>query len=343
MCSERLQGLQRSPYPFTNRSGSVIALGDPTYNQCDACSESQRDDLKATGKEVDKIVALFGDTAVTKLTKTEATAKRLLEWAAKPSQESFRQAIVHVGAHGVIDDLDDHRKNHLQLAWDPSISPVSANGASSSSSIRGKPDDKQTEDDCSDEDVSDSEAGLVTEDVSDHVRSMYHRIMSPRRAPEFRRTEASATNDGSSSSRNDAKIKRSSSPIPSSHDLTVDDINNLHTRWNAELLVLSACQTSAGRTTLEGVLSLARAFMAAGVPCVVASLWKVDDDATFDLMDCFYTELWNGTGVASALQRATLDCMKKYGSESVQYWAPFNVLGVPSLRIPKELQKRKPM
>lgn len=61
----------------------------------------------------------------------------------------------------------------------------------------------------------------------------------------------------------------------------------------AELVVLSACETSLGPDSPgEGLLSLQRAFQLAGARAVVASLWKVDDAATSVLMEEFYANLW---------------------------------------------------
>src|SRR5262249_55371994 len=58
---------------------------------------------------------------------------------------------------------------------------------------------------------------------------------------------------------------------------------------SAELIVLSACHTAIGRRVRgEGLIGLTRGFMAAGAPRVVASLWRVDDASTANLMKGFY-------------------------------------------------------
>jgi len=77
---------------------------------------------------------------------------------------------------------------------------------------------------------------------------------------------------------------------------------------NVRLTVLSACETGLGQYTQgEGVQGLVRAFHVAGCPNVVASLWKVNDDATAALMTKFYRELWEeGKSPAEALRAAQL-------------------------------------
>ena len=78
-----------------------------------------------------------------------------------------------------------------------------------------------------------------------------------------------------------------------------------------ELAVLSACETGLGRTAGgEGVLGLQRAFHQAGARTVVASLWKVDDEAARALMTRFYENLWQAKlGRLEAMRRAQLDLL----------------------------------
>ena len=71
-----------------------------------------------------------------------------------------------------------------------------------------------------------------------------------------------------------------------SHEIAALDLAN------TRLVVLAACDTGAGPIRgREGVLSLARAFLGAGVPAVVQSLWAADDEASEDLFKIFYPRL----------------------------------------------------
>ena len=107
--------------------------------------------------------------------------------------------------------------------------------------------------------------------------------------------------------------------------LRLHEIYNL--KLNTELVVLSACQTALGKEVRgEGLVGLARGFMYAGSPRVVASLWKVDDRATAELMTLFYRAmLGQKLPPAAALRRAQAEMSKKWPSP--YYWAGFTLQG----------------
>jgi CHAT domain-containing protein len=98
-------------------------------------------------------------------------------------------------------------------------------------------------------------------------------------------------------------------------------------KLNADLVVLSACQTALGKETKgEGLVGITRGFMYAGAPRVVASLWKVDDRATAELMALFYTAmLAQKLAPAAALRRAQTAMSIKWPSP--YYWAGFTLQG----------------
>ena len=103
-------------------------------------------------------------------------------------------------------------------------------------------------------------------------------------------------------------------PQPGKDDgiLTSLDISGLDLR-NVDTVVLSACETGLG-TTLngEGALGLQRAFQVAGAKTVIASLWKVDDQATAMLMDAFYENLWTAKlGKIESLRQAQLKMLRE--------------------------------
>jgi CHAT domain-containing protein len=95
----------------------------------------------------------------------------------------------------------------------------------------------------------------------------------------------------------------------------------------ADLVVLSACKTGTGKVVEgEGVLALPRGFRYAGASNVIASLWKVHDEKTKDLMVAFYTHLLEeNVSYAEALRRAKLDCITN-GFLPVD-WAGFVIIG----------------
>jgi CHAT domain-containing protein/tetratricopeptide (TPR) repeat protein len=97
----------------------------------------------------------------------------------------------------------------------------------------------------------------------------------------------------------------------------------------ADLVVLSACQTALGKEIKgEGLVGLTRGFMYAGAASVVASLWKVNDEATADLMAKFYNlMLKDGLKPAAALRAAQLAVSREGKWDSPYYWAAFILQG----------------
>jgi CHAT domain-containing protein/Tfp pilus assembly protein PilF len=105
--------------------------------------------------------------------------------------------------------------------------------------------------------------------------------------------------------------------------LTADEILNLN--LNAELVVLSACNTGRGRVTGDGVIGLSRSFITAGVPSLVVSLWAVPDAPTASLMTEFYQNLQKSPNKAQALRQAMLTTMGQYPNP--RDWAAFTLIG----------------
>ncbi len=99
-------------------------------------------------------------------------------------------------------------------------------------------------------------------------------------------------------------------------------------RLDADLVVLSACQTGQGQHTRhEGVIGLTRALQYAGARSVMVSLWSVSDASTAALMTAFYRELREGASKDVALQRAMGELRKDPRWEHPFYWAPFVLVG----------------
>ncbi|MDZ8263442.1 CHAT domain-containing tetratricopeptide repeat protein [Nostoc sp. ChiQUE01b] len=105
--------------------------------------------------------------------------------------------------------------------------------------------------------------------------------------------------------------------------LTAEEILDL--KINADLVVLSACDTGRGRITGDGVIGLSRSLISAGTPSVIVSLWAVDDGSTAFLMTKFYQNLQQKLDKATALRNAILAAKKKYASPS--QWAAFTLIG----------------
>jgi CHAT domain-containing protein len=112
--------------------------------------------------------------------------------------------------------------------------------------------------------------------------------------------------------------------------LTTADIYSVTLR--ARLVALSACET--GRAVIGGgdeLVGLARAFLYAGAAGLLVSQWRVDDEATAELMARFYAELSGGASAAGALQAAQLAAIRRGMRENSRhhpfFWAGFQIIG----------------
>jgi len=107
--------------------------------------------------------------------------------------------------------------------------------------------------------------------------------------------------------------------------LRVHDIFDL--KLNADLVVLSACDTGGAQVNGEGLVGLTRAFFYAGASSLVVSLWRAPEDSAPDLMANFYRRL--ATGKGEALRTAKLKMIEEGRYAHPFYWAPFVLVGDP--------------
>jgi CHAT domain-containing protein/tetratricopeptide (TPR) repeat protein len=109
--------------------------------------------------------------------------------------------------------------------------------------------------------------------------------------------------------------------------LRLPDIYDLN--LPVDMVVLSACQTGLGKQVRgEGFVGLTRGFMYAGAARVVASLWKVDDEATAGLMKLFYENMFrDGMSPPEALRHAQLSVRSQRRWRAPYYWAGFILQG----------------
>jgi len=95
----------------------------------------------------------------------------------------------------------------------------------------------------------------------------------------------------------------------------------------ASLVVLSCCNSGRGRILKgEGVVGMARAFLAAGARSVLVSLWAIEDEATMVFMKSFYQHLKEGKTASSAVHES-MKSLRKSKFSALRYWAPFEVIG----------------
>jgi CHAT domain-containing protein len=109
--------------------------------------------------------------------------------------------------------------------------------------------------------------------------------------------------------------------------LHLGEIYNLN--LNADLVVLSACETGLGQVAKgEGIIGLTRGFLYAGASNLLVSLWQVSDATTADLMVDFYDKMLGGMSKPEALREAKLQMIRRHAEfAKPYYWAPFILVG----------------
>ncbi len=109
--------------------------------------------------------------------------------------------------------------------------------------------------------------------------------------------------------------------------LHLSEIYNLN--LNADLVVLSACETGLGQVVKgEGIIGLTRGFLYAGASNLLVSLWQVSDATTADLMVDFYDKMLEGMSKPEALREAKLQMIRRHPEYAKPYyWAPFVLVG----------------
>jgi CHAT domain-containing protein len=109
--------------------------------------------------------------------------------------------------------------------------------------------------------------------------------------------------------------------------LQAHDVYSL--RLNADLVVLSGCETALGREIRgEGLIGLVQGFLYAGARNLLVSLWQVPDRATAELMTRFYGHVLNdGLSPAAALRKAQVSLAAERRWNDPYFWGAFIVLG----------------
>ena len=119
-----------------------------------------------------------------------------------------------------------------------------------------------------------------------------------------------------------------SSKFPQRKDyiLKMSDVHAANLR--ARLVVLSCCHSGQGRVLKgEGVVGIARAFLAAGARSVLVTLWAIDDEATMVFMKSFYQQLKEGKTASAAVQQSMKFLRESEQFYEMKYWAPFQLIG----------------
>ena len=115
-------------------------------------------------------------------------------------------------------------------------------------------------------------------------------------------------------------------PKEEDYILKMSDVQAANLR--ARLVVLSCCHSGRGRILKgEGVVGIARAFLAAGARSVLVALWAIDDEATMEFMKRFYQHLKEGKTASAAVHQSMKSLREFKEFSEMWYWAPFQLIG----------------
>ena len=119
-----------------------------------------------------------------------------------------------------------------------------------------------------------------------------------------------------------------SSKFPHRKDYILEMSDVQAASLRARLVVLSCCHSGRGTVLKgEGVVGIARAFLAAGARSVLVALWAIDDEATMVFMKRFYQHLKEGKSASAAVQQSMKFLRDSEQFSEMKYWAPFQLIG----------------
>jgi CHAT domain-containing protein len=275
----------------------------------------------------------FSNTGITDL----QNLKKLHEWLVKPLKPFLKTPVVRIIPHGVLHYLpfaalsDGQRffSDEYQLSYLPSASILSF------IQRKRKPDSSTLLS------LSQSHVGglpflTYADQMATEVAKLYHtKAVSGSSATETELRRRAGEN-GIVFLAAHGRLN-SISPLFSNIVLAPDNENDglleVHEVYGldlkkTDLVVLSSCQTQLGKQSLgDDIVGLNRAFIYAGTPSVIASLWSVEEQSTSELMIDFFKNLKRGMSKTAALQAAQKQARTK--NPNPYYWASFVLTGDP--------------
>ena len=119
-----------------------------------------------------------------------------------------------------------------------------------------------------------------------------------------------------------------SSKFPQEEDFILKMCDVQAANLRARLVVLSCCHSGRGRISKgEGVVGIARAFLASGARSMLVALWALDDEATMVFMKTFYQHLKEGKTASAAVYQSMKYLRESEEFSEMSYWAPFQLIG----------------